>query len=86
MGLLEEADLTERKAFLRSFIKRIEINKKQAIIHYNLPLSPDGRKKQLAEILPIVSFGGPFGTVPELLFEKNELIPMLQQLLLSYHI
>jgi len=28
-GLLEEADLIERKAFLRSFIKRVEVNKKQ---------------------------------------------------------
>jgi hypothetical protein len=27
------------------------------------------------------SFGGPFGTVPELLFEKKHLIPALQQLL-----
>ncbi len=27
-SLLEEADLTERKAFLRSFIKRIEVSKR----------------------------------------------------------
>jgi hypothetical protein len=27
--------------------------------------------------------GGPFGTVPELLFEKKRLIPALQQLLAS---
>ena len=27
--------------------------------------------------------GGPFGTVPELLFEKKELIPALHQLLVS---
>ena len=33
-GLLEETDFTERKAFLRSFIKRIEINKKQVTIRY----------------------------------------------------
>jgi len=31
------------------------------------------------------SYGGPWGTVPELLFEKKELIPMLQQFLISYH-
>jgi len=29
--------------------------------------------------------GGPWGTVPELLFEKKQLIPVLQQLLISYH-
>jgi hypothetical protein len=27
--------------------------------------------------------GGPFGTVPELLFEKKQLIPALQQLIVS---
>ena len=30
-----------------------------------------------------VKVGGPFGTVPELLFEKKVLIPELQQLLTS---
>ena len=30
-----------------------------------------------------VTFGGPFGTVPELLFEKKKLIPELQQLFIS---
>jgi len=45
-SLLEEADLTGRKAFLRSFIKRIEVNEKQATIHYNLPMPPEGRKRQ----------------------------------------
>jgi len=33
-----------------------------------------------------VPLGGPYGTVPELLFEKKELIPAPQQLLVSYHI
>jgi len=28
-----------------------------------------------------VMIGGPFGTVPELLFEKKQLIPALQQLI-----
>jgi len=31
-----------------------------------------------------IPFGGLFGTVPELLFEKKELIPKLQDLLVSY--
>jgi len=30
---------------------------------------------------PVVHYGGPFGTVPELLFEKKRLIPAVQQLL-----
>jgi len=31
----------------------------------------------------IITYGGPWGTVPELLFDKKELIPALQQLLVS---
>ena len=34
-------------------------------------------------VLGIVPFGGPFGTVPELLFEKKGLIPHLQQMLIG---
>jgi len=30
------------------------------------------------------NYGGPWLTVPELLFEKKQLIPTLQQLLISY--
>jgi len=77
--LLEEAELTERKAFLRSFIERIDVNGN----------TNNGQTDGECELTPecgIVTYGGPYGTVPELLFEKKELIPMLQQLLTSYHI
>ncbi len=80
---LEESDITERKAFLRSLIKRIEIDKDKATVHYHLPLPNNENRKVAAEVLPINTPGGPFGTVPELLFEREELIPTLQQLLVS---
>jgi hypothetical protein len=38
--------------------------------------------KTFSKVLPFVHDGGPFGTVPELLFEKKGLIPALQQLLI----
>ena len=57
-ALLEEAELTERKAFLRSFIKRIEIDKGQVTVNYTLPLPPDGRITESVGVLPIVTFGG----------------------------
>jgi hypothetical protein len=31
----------------------------------------------------LITYGGPWGTVPELLFEKKGLIPAVQQLLVS---
>jgi transposase-like protein len=42
-ALLEEAGLTERKAFLRSFVKRIEIAKGQVTVNYTLPFPQTGR-------------------------------------------
>ncbi|MFC1962912.1 recombinase family protein [Chloroflexota bacterium] len=60
-GLLEDADLFERKSFLRSFIKRIEINKKQVTVHYNLPMPKEGKSSEKVEVLPIATLGGAGG-------------------------
>jgi len=45
------------------------------VIEKTLPRAKGG-------VLGIVPFGGPKGTVTELLFEKKELIPAVQQLLI----
>ena len=61
--LLGEADLLESKAFLRSFIKRIEIDGGSAKMHYVLPMPPDGKMREPAGVLPMVNFGGPGVTI-----------------------
>lgn len=61
-SLLEEADFTQSKAFLRSFVKRIVIDGRKALIHYHLPMPPDGKKRQTVGVLPIDTFGGEGGT------------------------
>jgi site-specific DNA recombinase len=60
-NLLQEANITESKAFLRSFIKRVEINNRQAVIHYNLPVPLYRSEKQSTEVLPIDTPGGAGG-------------------------
>jgi len=40
--------------------------------------------KKRVEVLPIDTYGGHYGTAPELFFEKKQFIPALQRLLLSY--
>ena len=60
-GLLGETEVLERKAFLRSFIKRIEIDGGSAKIHYVLPMPPDGKMKESLEVLPMVTVGGDRG-------------------------
>jgi len=67
-----------------------EVNGRQVTMHYGIPVLPGGKgdkkgdKNDKVEVLPMVTPGGPWGTVPELLFEKNDLIPAVQQLLISY--
>jgi site-specific DNA recombinase len=57
-SLLEEADFTETKAFLRSFIERIEVNKRQAASYYNLPIPQGMPLREQVEVLPIETSGG----------------------------
>ncbi|MFH0769018.1 MAG: hypothetical protein V1932_05580 [Chloroflexota bacterium] len=79
-SLLTEMDVARSKTFLRSFVEKIVIHESTGTIYYRLPV-PDHWKETEEVVLPIVPLGGPFGTVPELLFEKKQLIPALQQLL-----
>ena len=73
-ALLEEADFTERKAFLRSFIKRIEVDEKQVRVHYRLPMPPDGKVEEQVGVLPIVTPGGAEGIrTPDLLRAREAL-------------
>jgi site-specific DNA recombinase len=73
-GLLEEADFTERKTLLRSFIKRIEVNEKQVTIHYNLPTPQDEESEEQIGVLPIETLGGAEGIrTPDLLRAREAL-------------
>ena len=61
--LLKEANFTDRKAFLRSFTKRIEASRNQVKVYYNLPIPQDEKTKAQAEVLPIDTLGGPKCTI-----------------------
>ena len=76
-SLLEEADIMESKAFLRSFIKRIDIDGSQGVIHYNLPVPPHGEDTQLVGVLPIDSFGGDRGIRTPDLCDANAALSLL---------
>ena len=61
-SLLEDSEFTERKAFLRSFVKKIIIDKEEGTIQYKLPLPPEGKSEDRVPVLPIDTFGGEGGT------------------------
>ena len=65
------------KAFLRSFIKRIEISKDKAMVSSHLPLPQDEERKVAAEVLPIVTPGGDRGIRTPDLCDANAALSLL---------
>ncbi|MDO9580840.1 MAG: recombinase family protein, partial [Bacteroidales bacterium] len=60
-NILDESDVAQGKAFLRSFVKKIVVEKERVKLYYNLPVPPDGRKMDTVGVLPIDTPSGPKG-------------------------
>ena len=58
--ILEESELTGKRAFLRGFIKKIDVIDRQGVIHYLLPIN--GVLEERTGVLPIVQYGGRYWT------------------------
>ncbi len=56
--LLSQSPLTERKAFIKSFVKEVLVTGKEVVLTYTIPLPPEGILKEHAEVLPIIQSGG----------------------------
>ena len=54
--MLEVSEIAEKKAFIRSFIKRISVTGKEGTITYTLPVN--GALEQKIGVLPTVQYGG----------------------------
>jgi len=61
-ALLSKGTFVEQKAFLRSFIKRIDFEPSQVAINYTIPLPVEKGKTSEREVLSIEQSGGPFWT------------------------
>jgi site-specific DNA recombinase len=59
---LDESPLSERKAFIRSFVENIIVTKEEAQLSYTIPLLPKGLTEERAGVLPIVRYGGRYWT------------------------
>ena len=58
-ALLEECNIFERRAFLRSFIESIEVDDGQITLNYTLPLPPDNSRQEAVSVLGIVPSSPP---------------------------
>ena len=70
--LLVESDLTERKGFLRSFVKRLETDGKTVTVRYKLPLVQGTNGWDDVAVLPIDNLGGAGGIRTPYLLNANQ--------------
>lgn len=52
-AILYESEVSQRKAFLRSFVEKIIIDKGKAKLYYKLPIPPDKKRYDGVGVLPI---------------------------------
>ncbi len=76
-AILEEADLAASKAFLRTFIKRIEINGNEVTIRYTLPIPPQGNSTDEILVLPMETPSGDRGIRTPDLCDANAVLSLL---------
>ncbi len=55
---LDDGSLSDRRAFIRSFVQEITVTKHEIQLKYTLPLPPDGLTEERMGVLPIVRYGG----------------------------
>jgi site-specific DNA recombinase len=58
-ALLSKGSIVEQKSFLRSFIKRIEVNLPQVVVTYAIPLKTQKVEPLEREVLPFAYDGSP---------------------------
>lgn len=58
-ALLVESSIMEQKAFLKSFVERIEVDDSEMKVVYTIPMSPDNPPAETVGVLPFVHNGPP---------------------------
>jgi predicted RNase H-like nuclease (RuvC/YqgF family) len=81
--VLSEKSFLQQKTLLRRFVKRVEINPSGFVLDYTIPVPVDKNRTSTREVLYIKQDGSPHWKDSELFFEKKQLIPSLQQFLVS---
>jgi len=61
-SLLSRGSLTERKAFIKSFVKEVQVTGKQVVLSYSIPASQKGISREEVSVPPIAHNGGRWGT------------------------
>ena len=57
-NILNNSSLSERKAFIRSFVKEVKVTGEDVLLTYTIPLTPDGISEEKIGVLSTVQHGG----------------------------
>jgi site-specific DNA recombinase len=57
-NLLTDSKFSEKRAFIRSFVKEVNVQDKKATLTYTIPMPPKGITSEEIQVLPIVHYGG----------------------------
>ena len=73
-NLLEESPFPERRSFIKSFVKDVQVTGNQVLLTYTIPMQPHKTKGELIEVPLIGHYGGAEGTrTPDFLLAKEAL-------------
>jgi hypothetical protein len=88
-GLLEESDLTERKAFIRSFVREVKVTGTEVLLTYTTPIPPDKISRDMQRVLYSVHPSGDRGIRTPDLRDANAALSQLSYIPMTrllYHI
>ncbi len=58
-SVLGSASIIEKRAFLKSFVKDMQVGDGSITIHYWLPMPPKNESDERIEVLPFIKHGDP---------------------------
>ena len=61
-NILSKSSLSERKAFIRSFVKEVKVTGEDVLLTYTIPLTSEGISEEKTGVLSTVQYGGPLWT------------------------
>ncbi len=60
-SLLSESSFTERRSFIRSFVKEVKVTENEVLLNYTIPMAPGGITQEELMVPSIVHYGGAGG-------------------------
>ena len=61
--LLKQGSITERRAFIKSFIKEVRVTGDKAVLSHSMPILPEQVTIEKEGVLPAVHYGGRYRTI-----------------------